>query len=694
MILRNRFSPLSKFCILLLLGILSINSAIAQVSNTKQPKNDLYNALDTIFIAFRGGETSATSTFTAFNIGNPVKRGLARTCPESLASIPGIQVQRTNYGGGSPYLRGLTGNQILSLVDGIRLNSGIFRFGPNQYINTIDGLAISDIQVALGTGSVQFGSDGIGGILNFTFRNAEFSDNSKFSLMKVGSITRVSAPSSELTQRIYIDASNHKNSLTIGLTYRSFGDVKPGGGLDLQIPTGYRELNGDLKYLRKDRLGLWTLAFQRNNQFDVPVFHKIKLEDFKINQMDIQNRQLLYLRRSLNWKSSNVLTLTAGLQQTNEARSLQKNNSVQLTKERDDLYNRFITAEFQKKLFDKVSWVSGYELYRDNVNSKRAQLDLNTGGEVVKRGLYPNNSIYLQHGLYTMAKAGFERLDINVGGRYQVIRTSISDPAIGNVVLNNNAFVYSAGMSAGIPFLKGEVWDAIRLYGNISTCFRAPNIDDQGTLGIVDFRYELPQYDLNPEYSLNKEYGLKYHSKKVAAQVSVYANKISGIIARIRKGSDSIAGYPVYIKQNVGTSEITGLEWYAKYKMNKQVTIQTGMSLTKGDNISGAEPMRRIPPANGLIRIEYLPVNGWCKNIFLQYIASAGQKRLAKADIQDNRIGANGTPGYVQFDMGAEFQFKRSTIIFLVQNLSNEIVKIHGSGINSPGRNASIALMF
>jgi hypothetical protein len=104
--------------------------------------------------------------------------------------------------------------------------------------------------------------------------------------------------------------------------------------------------------------------------------------------------------------------------------------------------------------------------------------------------------------------------------------------------------------------------------------------------------------------------------------------------------------------------------------------------------------MRRIPPANGLIRIEYLPVNGWCKNIFFQYIASAGQKRLAKADIQDNRIGANGTPGFVQFDMGAEFQFKRSTIVFLVQNLSNEIVKIHGSGINSPGRNASIALMF
>jgi len=694
MILRNLTLILTNKCKILLLTVLSVNLSFSQVLNSTRPKNNAADKLDTVFITFRGGESPSTSTFTAFNIGNPVKHGIARTCPEALSTIPGIQVQRTNYGGGSPYLRGLTGNQILSLVDGIRLNSGIFRFGPNQYINTIDGLAISEIQVALGTGSVQFGSDGIGGILNFTFRNADFTENSKFTITKAGSISRVSAPSSELTQRIYVDASNQNNSLTIGLTYRRFGNVKPGGSLDYQKPTGYSELNGDLKYLHKDKLGLWTLAFQQNNQFDVPVFHKIKLEDFKINQMDVQNRQLLYLRRSLNWKSSNVFTITVGTQQTNEARSLQKNNSVQLTEERDDLYNRFLTAEYQKKLFNRVSWISGYELYRDNVKSTRKQLDLNTGVEVSKRGLYPNNSIFAQHGFYSMAKVGFKRLDINAGGRYQVIRTSIADPTIGNILLNNSAFVYSAGMSAGLPFLQGMVWDALRFYGNISTCFRAPNIDDQGTLGIVDFRYELPQYDLNPEYSLNKEYGVKFNTSAVSAQVSIYRNKISGIIARIRNGNDSMAGYPVFIKQNVGTSEIRGLEWYAKLKVNKQLAIQTGMSITKGDNISGFEPMRRIPPSNGLIRVEYLPGSGWCNQIFFQYIASAGQKRLAKADIQDNRIGANGTPGFVQFDIGAEFQIKKITVVVAVQNLSNEIVKIHGSGILSPGRNLSLSLSF
>ena len=47
-------------------------------------------------------------------------------------------MQHTNYGGGAPIIRGLVGNQILVLVDGIRLNNAVYRLGPNQYLNTIE----------------------------------------------------------------------------------------------------------------------------------------------------------------------------------------------------------------------------------------------------------------------------------------------------------------------------------------------------------------------------------------------------------------------------------------------------------------------------------------------------------------------------------------------------------------------------
>lgn len=88
-----------------------------------------------------------------------------RTTPEALTGVNGVFIQKTNHGGGSPFLRGLTGNQTLILIDGIRLNNSTFRYGPNQYLNTIDVFTINKIEVAKGTGSVQYGSDAIGGVM-------------------------------------------------------------------------------------------------------------------------------------------------------------------------------------------------------------------------------------------------------------------------------------------------------------------------------------------------------------------------------------------------------------------------------------------------------------------------------------------------------------------------------------------------
>uniref|UniRef100_UPI003593D9F4 carboxypeptidase-like regulatory domain-containing protein n=1 Tax=Persicitalea sp. TaxID=3100273 RepID=UPI003593D9F4 len=59
-----------------------------------------------------------------------------RSTPEVLSGQTGVFLQKTNHGGGSPFVRGLTGQQTLLLVDGIRLNNATFRSGPNQYLNT------------------------------------------------------------------------------------------------------------------------------------------------------------------------------------------------------------------------------------------------------------------------------------------------------------------------------------------------------------------------------------------------------------------------------------------------------------------------------------------------------------------------------------------------------------------------------
>ncbi len=100
----------------------------------------------------------------------------SRTTPEALIGMNGVFVQKTNHGGGSPFVRGLTGNQTLIMVDGIRMNNSTFRYGPNQYLNTIDAFTINRIEVAKGTGSVQYGTDAIGGVIQVITKEPFFTE--------------------------------------------------------------------------------------------------------------------------------------------------------------------------------------------------------------------------------------------------------------------------------------------------------------------------------------------------------------------------------------------------------------------------------------------------------------------------------------------------------------------------------------
>src|SRR5690606_14167326 len=87
-----------------------------------------------------------------------------------LQNEVGVLIQQTGRGQASPFLRGLTGQQILILVDGVRLNTSIVRPGPNQYFNTIDPGQIERIEVTRGSQSMLWGADALGGVINIVTR--------------------------------------------------------------------------------------------------------------------------------------------------------------------------------------------------------------------------------------------------------------------------------------------------------------------------------------------------------------------------------------------------------------------------------------------------------------------------------------------------------------------------------------------
>jgi len=102
-----------------------------------------------------------------------LRERMVRTLPEALRETPGVMVQKTSNGQGSPFLRGFTGFRTLLLLDGVRINNSVLREGPNQYWATIDPLTISRLEVVMGPTSVLYGSDAIGGTVNALTRSAD-----------------------------------------------------------------------------------------------------------------------------------------------------------------------------------------------------------------------------------------------------------------------------------------------------------------------------------------------------------------------------------------------------------------------------------------------------------------------------------------------------------------------------------------
>ena len=82
-----------------------------------------------------------------------VRDALPRSAPDALRGVPGVSVQQTSHGQASPYVRGLTGQRVVHLFDGIRLNTGIYRQGPNQYFFTVVSATLERLEVVRGSAS-------------------------------------------------------------------------------------------------------------------------------------------------------------------------------------------------------------------------------------------------------------------------------------------------------------------------------------------------------------------------------------------------------------------------------------------------------------------------------------------------------------------------------------------------------------
>ncbi|MFA5972578.1 MAG: TonB-dependent receptor [Lentimicrobiaceae bacterium] len=607
-----------------------------------------------------------------------IEQNQLRSTPEALSITPGVFVQKTNHGGGSPFIRGLTGNQNLQMIDGIRLNNATFRYGPNQYFNTIDVFSLDKIEVLRGNGSVQYGSDALGGTIQAFSRDASFSEKPKWGSSL---LTRFATQGMEQTLHADLDFGSEKVAFRGGLSWRNFGDVVGGDTTGIQAPNGYKELDYDMKgKIRLSLASVVTMAYQNVHQQDVNVYHKVELENYAVNKMDPQNRRLAYIRLNqvLNYRIFKSATITASLQNTEEGRESRKNGSNTLRDENDKVRSLAFTAETVTSKGEAWSASSGIEIYNDLVNSRRTDTDLSTATAVSKRGLYPDGSTMSSFAAFTLHSFDLPKWIISAGARFNTFVIQVDDEAVGATKLTPSALVGSASIMRKLSATSN-------VFISANTGFRAPNIDDLGTLGIVDFRYEIPNFDLKPEKSFQYQLGYKLQGNKLRGEIFLYRNELYNLIVRNRVEGDTIEGYPVYKKENVERAFIQGVEASADYDLTTALSFSGGITYTYGQNITLNEPVRRIPPLFGRLAAEYKYKNWWYN---LEWLAAAKQDRLAQGDKDDNRIPEGGTPGWNIFNINTGYTWRFLSLDLRLQNLLNKDYRYHGSGVNGYGRSA------
>jgi outer membrane receptor protein involved in Fe transport len=671
-----------------ILAVGTCAGALAQNSDSPDESEKTIVLSDTIVVSAFRYETDMFNRPESMSVLNrkEINRLQPMTTPDMMSIIPGVWMQKTNLGGGSPYIRGLTGYQTLILVDGIRLNNSTFRSGPNQYLNTVDPFSVHRAEVLRGSGSVQYGSDAMGGTLHLRTKELEFAP-ARFRVGGSG-FAKYWSGNMEKTGRMGLHATGENIAFGGGFTLKSLGDISRGDG-GKQKPTGYNERAADLKLkVKLHPRHTVTASYQHLRQDDVPLYHQIENENYSEFVFDPQQRDLGYLRWNGSFASKIVrkATLTLSGQRSIEGRRSRRWESTTTKMEKDVVHT--IGAGFDALSEIQPNWTasSGIEFYYDKIGSE-ALLEQETHGSATPvRGLYPDGSDYQSLAAYTMHDITANKWTFTFGGRFNTFRLSVKDTVFGNTVITPTALVGNVGV-------VWAVHPKHHLVASANTGFRAPNLNDVSSFGIADFRFEVPSYDLKPERSLNKEVGYKFRSEKAWMGISFYHNDLYDLITNqpsAFNGMDSLQGFKVYQRKNSERARIVGFEIEGEMLLTQGVSIKANTSYCHGQNISDEEPMRRIPPLHGRIAAHFdLIQHVW---IMSEWQFAGSQTRLSGGDISDFRIETGGTPGWNLFNLHAGYERTWFTVSAGIHNLLDELYRTHGSGIDGIGRSVWISL--
>lgn len=641
--------------------------------------------------------------------GEQLARTGQRSLPRALGEAAGIWIQESNLGGGAPVIRGLLGNQILVVLDGVRLNDSTTRFGPNQILNTIDPAIVERIEVVRGSHSVLYGSDAIGGvILIWTRRRAPAGP---YRSTELEAELRGQYDSSTRGWRGALGLSGAGEDvgwLTI-LGREDWDDLRAGGG-ETQEDTGYsgNSVFGslDLELGDGERLRLSTMV---NRTFDVPrTFQTVagfgqdepsfEFYDFRIQERELA--LLTYDNTAPGWADRMQVRLSA--RRYTEQRARRRTGSDTDVFGEDVVETVGLGVDWTKELGGGHTLRFGFDADRDEVDSTRVDTDRTTGESTRRRGNFAPGAEYDSYGAFVQDEIeAFDPWLFTAGRRWSWTEFSFDDPDSGRESGSFDALTASLAAARDLS-------EDVRLTGTLAQGFQAPNLEDLANDGDFAGGIEQANPDLDPARSLMAELALDVERPLWSATGALFWTRIDDYLGRrlLDAGDPALAGDELYQRENAGQVQLFGVELTGSRVLGDDASpwsVEGVASWVRGrqyddteDPSTGERPLdgvevRRVPPLNGRLSLRW---QDWLAadargvdEARLSLLWASDQEQLHPEDRTDPRIDPEGTDGWAIWNLdlaGPLGAGVRWNVTFV--NLLDENYRVHGSAIDGPGR--------
>ncbi len=670
-----------------------------------------------IVTATRTAQSEKTVAYTTHTLGADFfQQNAVRTLPEAFQYVPGVLVQKTTHGHGSPFIRGFTGRQNLLLLDGVRINNSTFRSGPVQYWNTLDALAIDRIEIIKSQGSVLYGSDAIGGTVNTFTKTSRFRDEPAGSSFLGGSAFyehRTNGQGSHIGRLETQTGVGGKFGMMLGISAKDFGDIES-NAIGRMTNTGYPEQDLDFRFdwaISADS----TLTFVSNyvNQDGVSRWHRT-LENpgwkdgsnvaapgsWTADTYD-QERSLSYVR----YANENPL---AGAAIRRWAATVSYQSSADA-----EFQNRFpnksaTDAGVLRSTEIKVDTLGidlslespiglgmltyGLDFYHDDVDATGTRTKLDGTGQTESLPV-ADNSEYDLFGIYAQyAFRPIEKFELTAGSRYTTAEAKLGRFATGeNVTIDSDALVSS---------LRGiySVNDQWSFYGGASQAFRAPNVEDlSGVTSSGSFITKVGNTNLRPEESITYEIGTRHETDTTFANATIYYTDADHLII-----STPLAVGKTDAINVMGEGYVYGVEIEGSWRFHPQWTVSGFAAWQEGESKSPTvlngpveqKPNKQQLPLSGSIALRWQDASDkvWVE---ARILAAAQEDRVDLIDqAGDNqRIPTGGTPSYVSASLRAGWRVTETLdLTCAVENVTDEDYRIHGSGQNESGLGATCSI--